>query len=161
VLSSLLKAPHLELDQILEGISRLLIARQAVKCIPRSVRIPAAFCGLYGLRPSYGRVPYSLCTNSLEGQDSVLSVLGPISHSIDGIKSFMQAVISQRPWTKDPLAIRKAWDEEAYGLSEHGGGKQLCFGILWDDGLVVPHPPIIRGKHLWFRNTNSDGNWIF
>lgn len=110
-----------------------------------SIRIPSAFNGLYGLRPSYGRVPYSGGANSLEGQDSVPSVFGPMSRSLSGIKAFMQAVIAGRPWSKDPLAVRKAWDNDAYQLSEHGHGKNLVFAILWDDGSVKPHPPILRG----------------
>lgn len=36
-----------------------------------SVRIPAAFQGLYGLRPSYNRVPYMHSTNSMEGKYSL------------------------------------------------------------------------------------------
>ncbi|RPD82580.1 general amidase [Lentinus tigrinus ALCF2SS1-7] len=113
-----------------------------------SVRYPSTFNGLYGLRPSASRVPYSGCVNSTEGQDSAPSVLGPISGSISGVKAFMKAVIAQQPWLLDPLCIRKKWDEEAYALSEHGGGKQLCFGIIWDDGMVVPHPPILRALRV-------------
>ncbi|KAK7059185.1 hypothetical protein VNI00_001812 [Paramarasmius palmivorus] len=114
----------------------------------KSIRIPSAFCGVYGLRPSYGRVPYGGCVNSLEGQDSVLSVLGPISNSIGGLKVFMKAVVDAQPWLKDPLAVRKRWSEEEYQLIEHGKGKQLCFAILWDDGITGPHPPITRGLEM-------------
>ncbi|OBZ80049.1 Acetamidase [Grifola frondosa] len=113
-----------------------------------SIRIPSGFNGVYGLRTSYGRVPYQGCVNSMEGQDSVPSVLGPISNSLSGIKAFMQAVIQQQPWLKDPLAVRKKWDEGAYALSEHGGGKQLCFAIMWNDGVVVPHPPVTRALEM-------------
>ncbi|KAF9467706.1 amidase signature domain-containing protein [Collybia nuda] len=113
-----------------------------------SIRIPAAFCGSYGLRPSYGRVPYSGSVNSLEGQDSIPSVLGPLSNSIQGLKTFLQGVVSQEPWLKDPLVVRKRWSEDEYRLVEHGGGKQLCFAILWDDGDIVPNPPIIRGLEM-------------
>lgn len=110
-----------------------------------SIRIPSAFNGLYGLRPSYGRVPYAGCVNSLEGQDSVLSVLGPLANSLGAVKSFIKSVVSQKPWLKDPLAVRKPWNEEEYDLVEHGHGKNLCFGILWDDEVVLPHPPVRRG----------------
>ncbi|KAL6310386.1 general amidase [Sparassis latifolia] len=109
-----------------------------------SIRIPSVFNGLFGLRPSYGRVPYEGCVNSMLGQDSIPSVLGPLSNSISGVKVFMQAVINSRPWLRDPLAVRKKWDEDAYALAEHGGGQELCFGIMWNDGIVVPHPPVIR-----------------
>ncbi|KAJ8495856.1 hypothetical protein ONZ51_g1447 [Trametes cubensis] len=113
-----------------------------------SVRYPSAFNGLYGLRPSYGRLPYSGCVNSLEGQDSSPSSLGPISGSLSGIKTFMRAVIAQEPWLLDPLCIRKKWDEDAYKLAEHGGGEKLCFAIVWDDGDVVPNPPVLRALEM-------------
>ncbi|KAH9474372.1 Acetamidase [Psilocybe cubensis] len=110
-----------------------------------SIRIPSAFNGLYGLRPSYARVPYAGCVNSMEGQDSVPSVLGPMSTSLEGVKSFMKAVVGQTPWLKDPLAVRKPWSEEEYQLSDHGGDKKaLVFAILWHDELVLPHPPVTR-----------------
>ncbi|KAH9951542.1 general amidase [Amylocystis lapponica] len=113
-----------------------------------SIRIPSLFNGLYALRPSTGRVPYAGCTNSMEGQDSELSVLGPMSNSLSGVKTFMQSVLSKRPWLHDPIAVRKAWDTEAYTLSEHGGGKELCFGIIWNDGVVTPSPPILRALEM-------------
>ncbi|KZT10717.1 general amidase [Laetiporus sulphureus 93-53] len=113
-----------------------------------SIRIPALFNGIYGLRPSYGRVPYEGAVNSMYGQDSIPSVLGPLSNSLSGIKGFMQAVISRQPWLKDPLAVRKKWDEEAYALAEHGGGENLCFAIMWDDRIVIPQPPITRALQM-------------
>jgi amidase len=65
-----------------------------------------------------------------------------------GIKAFMQTVISAKPWLKDPLVIRKAWSEQEYRLEDHGEGKQLCIAVMWDDGAVVPHPPIRRGLEI-------------
>jgi Asp-tRNA(Asn)/Glu-tRNA(Gln) amidotransferase A subunit family amidase len=113
-----------------------------------SVRIPAAMNGIYGFRPSYHRIPYEGSANTLEGQDSYPSVLGPLSTDIGGIKLFMQTVIGRRPWLKDPLSLRKPWDEDGYRLIEHGGGKRLTFGILWNDGRVVPQPPVIRALEM-------------
>ncbi|KAG6880002.1 hypothetical protein C0992_008209 [Termitomyces sp. T32_za158] len=113
-----------------------------------SIRIPSSLCGTYGFRPSTGRVPYAGSVNSLEGQDTLPSVLGPISNSIHGLKVFIQGVLSQKSWLRDPLVIRKGWSEEQYNLIEHGGGKQLCFAIMWNDGSIVPHPPIMRGLEM-------------
>ncbi|KAM6501145.1 general amidase [Amanita muscaria] len=109
-----------------------------------SIRVPCAFNGLYGLRPSYNRVPYAGCVNSLEGEEAIVSVLGPMTTSVEGVREFMKSVISGQPWNKDPTALRKKWDEDAYKLAEHGNGAQLCFGIIWDDGLFHPHPPVLR-----------------
>ena len=78
------------------------------------------------------------------GQDSLPSVLGPMTSSLAGIKVFMKAVLDMKPWTKDPLAVRKPWDEDSYLLREHGNGQDLCFAILWDNGIAKPTPPIHR-----------------
>ncbi|CAE6491166.1 unnamed protein product [Rhizoctonia solani] len=86
-----------------------------------SIRIPSTMCGLYGLRPSYCRFPYHGARNTMEGQESVMSVLGPMSNSLSGLEVFTRAILSSRPWLRDPLCIRKAWDQEAYELIEHGG----------------------------------------
>lgn len=82
------------------------------------------------------------------GQDSLPSVLGPICNSLSGIKIFVKAVVDQKPWLKDPLAAKKKWDDDEYSLADREGGKQLCFGILWDDGVIVPHPPITRALEM-------------
>jgi amidase len=79
----------------------------------------------------------------------VPSVLGPLSSSITGIKLFLRTVMDAKPWTLDPQVINKGWDEDAYQLDERGGRDgRLCFGILWDDGQVRPHPPVLRGLRM-------------
>ncbi|KAF8898954.1 general amidase [Infundibulicybe gibba] len=125
-----------------------------------SIRIPASFCGLYGLKPSCGRIPYAGCVNTMEGQESVLSVLGPLCNSLSGVKSFIQGVVGGKPWLKDPVVIKKPWNEEEYKLVDHGHGTTLCFGILWDDGMVVPHPPIIRGLETTKRALIAAGHKV-
>lgn len=74
--------------------------------------------------------------------------MGPISQTLSGVKLFMQAVAAGQPWLKDPLARRAPWDEELYRLTPYGGGKRLCFGLIWNDGVVIPHPPIIRALEI-------------
>ncbi|CDO71742.1 hypothetical protein BN946_scf184920.g26 [Trametes cinnabarina] len=114
-----------------------------------SVRIPSAFCGLYGLRPSYNRLPYYGAVNSMEGQESISSVLGPMTNSLAGVRAFTKAVIDAKPWRKDPVCLRKEWNEREYALGEHGGrGGKMCFAVMWDNGVVKPHPPVKRAMEL-------------
>lgn len=67
---------------------------------------------------------------------------------MSGIKIFTKAIIDAKPWTKDPLALKKKWSEEEYYLSDHGDGQSLCFGMLWDNGIVRPHPPLQRAMEI-------------
>ncbi|KAF8601153.1 general amidase [Ceratobasidium sp. AG-I] len=126
-----------------------------------SVRIPASMCGIYSLRPSYSRLPYYGARNCLEGQESVMSVLGPMTNSLSGLKIFTKTVIDTRPWMRDPLCIRKVWDEEAYQLVEHGGrGGRKCFAMLYDDGLVKPNPPVFRAMDMMRKALESAGHEV-
>ncbi|WRT64467.1 uncharacterized protein IL334_001399 [Kwoniella shivajii] len=109
-----------------------------------SVRIPAAYQALYGVRGSYARIPYCKASNSSEGQEMVRSVLGPITASIDGLKTFYKAVLDAKPWEHDPWTPRMPWSESAYALADHGNGDKLCFAIMWDDGVAKPCPPYVR-----------------
>ena len=119
-----------------------------------SVRIPAAFNGLYGLRPSTGRLAYEGMCNSMDGQNSVLSVVGPISHSVASLKLLVQALLSQVPWLHDPLVHEIPWrheyEQQTIDLindSRHGSGN-LAFGLLEHDGQVTPHPPVQRAMKI-------------
>lgn len=131
-----------------------------------SVRVPSAFNGLWGMRPSMHRIPYEGAANSFLGQESVSSVIGPLTHSLEGVVTFMRAVLAERPWEMDPILVSMPFNEAAYALKdlqlkrgsveaaesfeEASGGaggenaKKLCFAIEWDDGIVHPHPPITR-----------------
>lgn len=125
-----------------------------------SVRVPSAFNGLWGMRPSMHRVPYEGAANSFLGQESVSSVIGPLTHSLEGVVTFMRAVLGQRPWELDPILVAMPFNEAAYELKDlelkagstgtesaeayEAGKTQLCFAIEWDDGIVHPHPPITR-----------------
>jgi amidase len=68
--------------------------------------------------------------------------------SMEGVKIFMKSVLYKEPWQYDPLLIHKKWSEDEYNLSEHNYGKELCFGVLWDDGILAPHPPVKRGLEM-------------
>ncbi|KAG8958714.1 hypothetical protein FRC03_008860 [Tulasnella sp. 419] len=113
-----------------------------------SVRIPASFCGIYSLRPSYNRLPYGGALNSMEGQEAFLSVIGPMTSSVSSLKIFTKAVLDSKPWTKDPLVLRKGWSESEYQLQDHGGGDKLVFGFMWDNGIIRPHPPVRRAMEM-------------
>ena len=94
----------------------------------------------------------------MNGTTEIYAVLGPMTRSMSGVKVFSKAVIDSKPWTKDSHVIRKDWDEEAYQLKDHGGGRNLCFAIMWDNEVVKPHPPLIRGLELTKKALQAAGH---
>ncbi|KAI0374200.1 general amidase [Pilatotrama ljubarskyi] len=109
-----------------------------------SIRVPAHFCGLYGFKPSSHRMPSYGIVNSLDGQESIATALGPLTTSLSGVTAFFQAILGLEPWRYCPATIPKPWSQDDFMLRTRDGGRQLCFGIMWDEGSVKPHPPIHR-----------------
>ncbi|KAF9693861.1 hypothetical protein EKO04_008108 [Ascochyta lentis] len=114
-----------------------------------SIRIPSAFNFLYGIRPSHSRMPYANMANSMEGQETVHSVVGPIAHSASDLRLFLTSVLQQEPWNYDSKVIPMPWrydQEEAIKAKLKSSG--LTVGYYNCDGNVLPHPPILRGIEL-------------
>lgn len=108
-----------------------------------SIRHPCSFTGLYGLRPSHGRVSYQRAANTYLGQEAVRSCAGPMCRSPDDIRLFMSAIASQKPWLYDPQAVPIPWRTEEETLP-----KKLCFGFGMGDGNVTPTPPLRRAMEI-------------
>jgi len=112
-----------------------------------SIRIPAAFNGLYGIRPSVGRLPYEGMANSMDGQNSVLSVVGPLATSADALKLIMQSLLSTKPWLHDPLVHEIPWRADAeLAVSDpfQRASTPLSFGVMRHDGSCAATPPVAR-----------------
>ncbi|OCK98416.1 amidase [Cenococcum geophilum 1.58] len=117
-----------------------------------SIRIPAAFNGLYGIRPSTGRLPYEGMANSMDGQNSIPSVVGPLATSVSSLRLVIMALLSQEPWLHDPMVNEIPWRyEQEKEIYERTGSMRdaskvgkLVFGVLKHDGLVSPTPPVRR-----------------
>lgn len=72
-----------------------------------SVRQPAAYCGLVGLKPSYG----SVSRNGLIAMASSLDVIGPITHSVEDAEVVFDAIsgYDELDNTSVPIEKRKIY----------------------------------------------------
>lgn len=107
-----------------------------------SIRVPAMCEGLYGAKPSWQRVPYAGQEGGGKPAVAKLGVsasAGPLAHSMRDIDLFFRAVAEQEPWMLDPDVVPGPWNS----LSSIAG-KKLRIGIVKRDGVVEPHPPILR-----------------
>jgi Asp-tRNA(Asn)/Glu-tRNA(Gln) amidotransferase A subunit family amidase len=55
----------------------------------------------------------------------------------------MKTVLDAKPWLESPRLHPFPWRDQVSYL-DHGSGKTLKVGVLWDDGVVKPHPPVMR-----------------
>lgn len=124
-----------------------------------SIRAPSAFNGLFGLRPSSGRLPYEGMANSMDGQNSVLSVVGPLASTAGGVKLLTQAILSAEPWLYDPLVAEIPWRGDLEARTRAAiAASQLRVGFHAHDGAVTPHPPLQRALALLRDLVAQSGN---
>lgn len=112
-----------------------------------SIRSPAANNGVFGLRPTSYRLPCGGLKAAMGGQEQIVPVIGPLATSLEGIKLFMKTLIDQKPWLTEPSLVPFPWRDttKATLLRTDGTGKRkLKIGVMKDDGVVRPHPPILR-----------------
>lgn len=103
-----------------------------------SIRVPAAFNGLYGFKPSGKRVPTGGWECTYIGQESITAVVGPMGHNIDDLDLFFRIVSDAEPWFKEPML------EMPWKVMDIGPKARLRIGVMIWDEVVMPHPYIVR-----------------
>ncbi len=134
-----------------------------------SVRIPAALCGVFGLKPSYGRVPYYPNADLWGGRSHV----GPLARTVRD--AAMLLGIMAGPDARDPLSygepvpdylaacdgdlkgLRVVWsadfgyaavDDEVRRLTEAAAKRFVEFGCIVEEGN---HDSLVAAGGLYAR----------
>lgn len=98
-----------------------------------SVRIPAAFCGVVGLKPSLGRIPMDILPS---GFDS-LSHFGPLARTVEDAALFLS--VTEGPHDRDPISQR---DPLPLGDWPPAGVDGLKLALSVDLGYRAVHPDV-------------------
>ncbi|EEH35611.2 acetamidase [Paracoccidioides lutzii Pb01] len=117
-----------------------------------SLRIPAACTGIFTLRPSFGRFPNFLTKSGLAGQESVLSVNGPMATTLECINSSHPPLLTVSPGS----GIQNAF--QSLGTVEPK--QRLKLAVLWDDGLVRPTPRVLTALKETVEKLRSAGHEV-
>ncbi|VDC00620.1 unnamed protein product [Peniophora sp. CBMAI 1063] len=110
-----------------------------------SSRVPAAVNGVYGLRTTYGRLPYLGVHDLIVGNTSAPFTIGPMSANLSNLSLLIESVLSRQPWVADPRVVEIPWRVDHYdAVTKKAGAGGLVFGILMTDDVVTPSPPVQR-----------------
>jgi len=97
-----------------------------------SIRIPASYCGLFGIKPTFGRVPH----HPHAGPFSTLVCSGPLARNVADAAAMLDELA--RPDTRDWYAL--PYDEESFGRDLGKGVKDLriAFSPSFGEARVDP-----------------------
>ncbi len=125
-----------------------------------SIRLPAHFCGIVGLKPTSGRVPVDGHTPAVAGPLSLGAAIGPLSRTIADLMLLFEVMA-------DNFAGRSFMDEDAAGErravwyvddgvspvdKETAKAVQSSVGVLREAGWKIEErtpPGVSQGFELW------------
>ena len=88
------------------------------------------------------------------GEEQIIPTIGPLSTSLEGCKLFTKVLVDAKPWLKEPSLLPFPWKPETF----FPAGKKMKVAVLWDDGVVKPHPPVTRALTQVVEKLKATGN---
>jgi Asp-tRNA(Asn)/Glu-tRNA(Gln) amidotransferase A subunit family amidase len=122
-----------------------------------SVRIPAHFCGIAGLKPTTGRVPGELQFPPSTGPYSLGAVIGPMAQSVNDLRLLFQVLSGDGEYNSPVNVTRVAWyvdDGVAPVTEETASAVAAAADALAEAEFMTEErrpPHVERGNELWLK----------
>ncbi|XP_069498376.1 vitamin D3 hydroxylase-associated protein-like [Ambystoma mexicanum] len=104
-----------------------------------SIRLPGAFCGACGLKPTGNRLSTRGESPREIGQKTVKAVFGPLARDVDSLVLCMRALLCDTMFRLDPTVPPIPFNEEVYSST-----RPLRVGYFETDGYTMPSPSMRR-----------------
>ncbi|XP_060061934.1 fatty-acid amide hydrolase 1 isoform X2 [Erinaceus europaeus] len=108
-----------------------------------SIRIPASFCGICGLKPTGFRLSYSGIASAVKGKKSVTTMAGPMALDVESLVLSLKVLLSEDMHQLDPTVPPIPFREEVYFSK-----RLLRIGYYESDGFTQPSPSMVRAVRL-------------
>jgi amidase len=132
-----------------------------------SIRIPAHFCGIFGLKPTAGAIPGEGHCPQMRGRLKEAAAFGPLARSVEDLALLFEALAGLKAGStlSEPCEVtpaRVAWyvDDGVAPVSEEiRGAVERAAVALADAGfeVIAERPPSVdRGHNLWLERLSPD-----
>ena len=118
-----------------------------------SIRIPASFCGVYGIKPTQLRVPRYGSVGRGPATANLFSQSGPMSRTVRDSALLLQVISGHDP--RDPMSLKAPVPDFLSGLNR--GVKGLKIGWTPDYGYAPVDPEVLRITEASARNFEAMG----
>jgi aspartyl-tRNA(Asn)/glutamyl-tRNA(Gln) amidotransferase subunit A len=96
-----------------------------------SIRIPGSFCGIFGLKPTYGLVPVYPAAAT-----GTLSHIGPMTRTVADAARMLQVMTG--PDDRDPLSFPLSGQDVTAGVADGVRGLRLAWSLTFGYAAVDP-----------------------
>ena len=118
-----------------------------------SIRIPASFCGVYGIKPTQLRVPRYGSVGRGPATANLFSQSGPMSRTVRDSALLLQVISGHD--ARDPMSLKAPVPDFMSGLND--GMKGLKIGWTADYGYAPVDPEVLRITEASARNFEAMG----
>ncbi|XP_059503972.1 vitamin D3 hydroxylase-associated protein-like [Stegostoma tigrinum] len=104
-----------------------------------SIRVPAAFCGICGFKPTENRLSSKGIRTAVPGQSVVSAAVGPMARDVDSLALCMRALLCEDMFQLDPSVPPIPFNDEVFSSS-----KPLRIGYYESDEFWIPNTSMKR-----------------